>query len=356
MARILAFVGAWVSVILLSLIWLQISPNKPLAAGTTTSATSSSMDASMPGMNPGTATEALTKDPSAPPYTLRDPAAAKPRAGTVHDITLTVEEKEMTVAPGIVQKVWAFGGTVPGPVIRVRIGDTVRIHLVNPKTNTMPHSIDFHASLVAWNDEMTDINPGQEKLYQFKAQYAGVFMYHCGTAGALGHMINGMYGMIIVEPRGGLPKVDQEIFLVQSEWYLGAQHQLADPNKAAGSVPVPDYVVFNGIPNQYKEHPIKVATGKTVRVFVLDAGPTQDSSFHIVGTIFDQVTKEGIELKRGNAGGWGSQAVDLAPAQGAIVEFRFAEDGVYPFLTHAFNFVGLGAIGLFQAGDGDPKN
>jgi nitrite reductase (NO-forming) len=356
MARVLTFVAAWISVILLSLIWVQISPNKPLAAGTTTSAATGSMDSSMAGMDHGTTDEALTKDPSAPPYTLRDPAAPKPLAGTVHDITLTVEEKEMTVAPGIVQKVWAFGGTVPGPVIRVRIGDTVRIHLVNPKTNTMPHSIDVHASLVAWNDEMTDINPGQEKLYQFKAQYAGVFMYHCGTAGALGHMINGMYGMIIVEPRGGLPKVDQEFFVVQSEWYLGAQHQLADANKAAGAVPVPDYVVFNGIPNQYKEHPIKVATGKTVRVFVLDAGPTEDSSFHVFGTIFEQVIKEGIELKRGNAGRWGSQAVDLAPAQGAIVEFHFAEDGLYPFVTHAFNFVGLGAMGVFEAGDGDAKN
>lgn len=356
MVRIFTFVGAWVTVILLSLIWMQISPANPQATATTATAPSSS-DTSMAGMDHGTASQAaLTKDPNAPPYIVRDPGAPKLLAGSVHDITLTVEEKEMTVAPGIVQKVWAFGGQAPGPVIRVMIGDTVRIHLVNPKTNTMPHSIDFHASLVAWNDEMTDINPGQEKLYQFRAEYAGVFMYHCGTAGALGHMINGMYGMIIVEPRGGLAKVDQEFFVVQSEWYVSAQKQLGDFAKASGATPQPDYVVFNGIPNQYKDHPIKVATGKTVRVFVLDAGPTQDSSFHIVGTIFDQVIKEGIELQRGNAGGWGSQAVDLAPAQGAIVEFHFAEDGLYPFVTHAFNFVGLGAIGLFQAGDGDAKN
>jgi nitrite reductase (NO-forming) len=356
MARVLTLVAAWLSVMLLSLIWIQVSPPRPLAGDATTAAASDSSDMNMPGMDHGTTTQALTKDPNAPPYTSRDPVAPKALAGTVHDIRLTIEEKEMTVAPGIVQRVWAFGGTVPGPVIRVKVGDTVRIHLINPKTNIMPHSIDFHASLVAWNDEMTDINPGQEKLYVFKAEYAGVFMYHCGTAGALGHMINGMYGMIIIEPRGGLPKVDQEFFVVQSEWYLGEQRQLAEPNKAAGAVPVPDYVVFNGIPNQYKEHPIKVATGKLIRVFVLDAGPTEDSSFHVVGTIFDQVIKEGIELQRGNAGGWGSQAVDLAPAQGAIVEFHFAEDGLYPFVTHAFNFVGLGAMGVFQAGDGDAKN
>jgi nitrite reductase (NO-forming) len=230
MARVLTLVAAWLSVMLLSLIWIQVSPPRPLAGDATTAAASDSSDMNMPGMDHGTTTQALTKDPNAPRYPLRDPVAPKALAGTVHDIRLTIEEKEMTVAPGIVQRVWAFGGTVPGPVIRVKVGDTVRIHLINPKTNIMPHSIDFHASLVAWNDEMTDINPGQEKLYLFKAEYAGVFMYHRGTAGALGHMINGMYGMIIVEPRGGLPKVDQEFFVVQSEWYLGEQRQLAEPN------------------------------------------------------------------------------------------------------------------------------
>ena len=181
-------------------------------------------------------------------------------------------------------------------MIRVKVGDTLRVHLKNPKTNLMPHSVDFHASMVAWNDEMTDINPGEEKLYEFKADYAGVFMYHCGTAGALSHMLNGMYGMIIVEPKEGLPKVDHEFFLVQNEWYLGAQGQTGDLAKAGASVPAPDFVVFNGIANQYKDNPIKVPTGETVRVFVLDAGPNIDSSFHIVGTIFEDVIKEGVHL------------------------------------------------------------
>ena len=103
--------------------------------------------------------------------------------------------------------------------------------------------------------------------------------------------------------------------------------------------PAPDFVVFNGIANQYKDNPIAVKTGGRVRVFVLDAGPNEDSSYHVVGTIFDTVTKEGITLKRGNADGWGSQAVDLSPAQGAIIEFTPVEDGMYPFVTHAFNFV-----------------
>ena len=196
------------------------------------------------------------------------------------------------VADGFVQRVWSFGGTVPGPVIRVKVGDTIRIHLKNPATNLMPHSVDFHASQVAWNDEMTSLKPGEEKLYEFTASRAGVFMYHCGTAPALHHIANGMYGMIIVEPKGGLEPVDAEFFIVQSEWYLGPQGKEADLAKASEAAPAPDFVLFNGVANQYKDGPIQVATGKRVRVFVLDAGPNIDSSFHIVGTIFNTVIKD----------------------------------------------------------------
>jgi nitrite reductase (NO-forming) len=179
-------------------------------------------------------------------------------------------------------------------------------------------------------------------------------MYHCGTAPTLHHIANGMYGMIIVEPKEGLPKVDREFALVQSEWYLGAQGQVTDLTKASASAPSPDFVVFNGIANQYKDNPIPVGVGETVRVFVLNAGPNVDSSFHVVGTIFHDVIKEGIHLAAGNAGNWGVQAVDLSPAQGAIIEMRFAEDGMYPIVTHAFNYASRGALGLFKAGDGGP--
>jgi nitrite reductase (NO-forming) len=298
----------------------------------------------------------VTADPNAAPYTLYDAKAPALLAGTTHDIDLVIEEKNMTVAPGFVQAVWTFAGTVPGPMIRVKVGDTIRIHLKNPATNKLSHSIDFHASQVAWNDEMTSIAPGAEKLYEWKAEYAGVWMYHCGTAPTLHHIANGMYGMVIVEPKEGLPKVDAEFAIVQSEWYLGAQGQPISLSKASSGAPAPDYVVFNGVANQYKDHPLEVGTGARVRVFVLDAGPNIDSSFHIVGTIFSSVIKEGIHLSVGNPGSWGSQALDLSPAQGGIVEFVMPEDGLYPMVTHAFNFVGRGALGLFQAGDGDPLN
>jgi len=290
----------------------------------------------------------VVADPNAPAYTLYPAEAPKVLPGTVHDIDLYIQEKLMTVAAGFVQKVWAFGttpdnATVPGPVIRVHLGDTVNVRLINPATNELPHSVDFHASQVAWNDEMTSIKPGESKIYTFTADYAGVWMYHCGTSPALHHIANGMFGMLIVEPKGGFAPVDTELAIVQSEWYLGPQGDITSLEKASTGNPAPDFVVFNGVANQYLDNPIKTATNGRVRIFLLDTGPSIDSSFHIVGTIFDTVTKEGIQLLKGNAGGWGSQAVDLSPAQGAIIELSPKEDGLYPIVTHAFNFVGRGA-------------
>jgi nitrite reductase (NO-forming) len=326
------------------------------AAGMTGMVTVGSMPMPMESATTGggvTAAEPVP-DPNAPAYILRDARAPRVMTGTVHDITLPIVEKDITVAKGFVVHAWTFGGTVPGPTLRVHLGDTVRVHLRND--GEMSHSIDFHASQTAMNHQMVEIKPGETFDYTFTADYAGVWMYHCGTAPALHHIANGMFGMVIVEPKGGLPKVDVEYAFVQSEWYLGAQREPVDYAKASAAAPAPDFVVFNGIANQYKDNPIQVPTGGRVRVFVLDAGPSVDSSFHVVGTIFDQVTKEGVSLVRGNAGGWGAQAVDLSPAQGAIIEFTPVEDGMYPFVTHAFNFVNRGAIGIFTAGDGDPNN
>jgi nitrite reductase (NO-forming) len=303
---------------------------------------------------PAVATD-VQPDANAPAYMVFNPVAPPLLQGEMHDIDLVIKEMPMTVAKGFVQSVWTFGGTVPGPVIRVKVGDTIRIHLKNPADSQLPHSVDFHSSMVAWNDEMSSINPGEEKLYEWKADYAGVWMYHCGTSPALHHIANGMFGMVIVEPAEGLPPADKEFTFVQSEWYLGPQGEPSSLTKAAAAAPAPDFVVFNGVANQYSDNPIQIDTNERVRVFILNAGPSIDSSFHIVGTIFDTVVKEGVRLTPDNPGKYGSQAVDLAPAQGAFVEFTMAEDGLYPIVTHAFNFVGRGALGVFKAGDGDPK-
>jgi nitrite reductase (NO-forming) len=326
----------------------SVAPAALETAATSPAATMAPMAAAgSPALAGAPAAAAPVADHNAPAYVLRDAAAPPVLAGTEHDIDLPIVDKDITVAKGFVVHAWTFGGTVPGPVIRVHLGDTVRVHLTNQ--SVMSHTIDFHASQTAMDHQMVEIKPGATFTYTFTADYAGVWMYHCGMAPALMHIANGMFGMVIVEPRGGLPKVDNELAFAQSEWYLGAQGKEIDYAKANSTSPAPDFVVFNGIANQYKDNPIAVTTKGRVRVFVLDAGPNLDSSFHVVGTIFDTVVKEGIELQRGNAGGWGSQAVDLAPAQAAIIEFSPQENGMYPFVTHAFNLVNHGAIGIFQA-------
>ena len=305
----------------------------------------------MPGMAGSTA-PAVTPvaDPNAPAYTLYPPEAPALLPGTVHDVDFLIIEKDLTVAKGFVVHAWTFGGTVPGPAIRVHLGDTVRVHLTNQ--GQMSHSIDFHASQTAMDHQMVEIKPGATFTYTFTADYAGVWMYHCGTAPTLQHIANGMFGMVIVEPKGGFTKVDHEYAFVQSEWYLGQQGQPADYLKAASGAPSPDFVVFNGVASQYKDNPIPVAAKDRIRIFILDAGPNIDSSFHVVGTIFDTVHKEGVSLLKGNPDGWGSQAVDLSPAQAAIIELVIPENGSYAFVTHAFNFVGRGAVGVFKAGSG----
>jgi nitrite reductase (NO-forming) len=291
-------------------------------------------------------------DGDKPPLERRDPMLPPAPGGDVHDITWTIEERVMQVAEDVWQEVWTFEGEAPGPTLRVNVGDTINLTLKNPEDARVGHSIDFHASQVAWNDEMRTINPGEELLYSFEATHAGVFMYHCGTAPALHHIGNAMHGLIVVEPEGGLPDVDHEFFFVQHEYYLGPQGEPGALDKMAKTAAEPDLVVFNGVANQYLDEPIEVGVEDSIRAWVVNNGPSADSSFHVVGTIFDAVVKEGMELSADNPGRWGSQALDLAPAQGGYVEFTLATDGLYPIVTHAFNHTGAGALGLFKAGDG----
>ncbi len=337
-----------------------VAPSAPAEASPAAAPSAAADTTGMAGMTAASPTPAgaaspaaatPSADPNAPAYVLRDPNAPPVMPGTVHDVDLPITETDMTVAKGYVVHVWTFGGTVPGPVIRVHLGDTVRIHLTNE--TPMSHSIDFHASQTSMDHSMVEIKPGATFTYTFHAEYAGVWMYHCGTAPTLLHIANGMFGMVIVEPKGGFDKVlgpaDHEFFFVQNEWYLGAQGQPVDYAKANSTAPQPDFVAFNGVASQYADNPIPVKTGGRVRVFVLDAGPNIGTSFHVVGTIFDTVEKEGILLQKGNADGWGAQAVDLSAAQAAIIEFTPAEDGKYAFVDHAFDMVTHGAVGYFEA-------
>lgn len=282
-------------------------------------------------------------EPDFQPY---DPTLQPAPGGTEHQITLRATETVMEVAPGVTQEMWTFDDVVPGPVLRGKVGDVFTITLVNE--GRMGHSIDFHASKVAWDDEMRTIAPGESLVYQFEAKHAGVYMYHCGTAPTLHHIGNGMFGAIVIDPPDLAP-VDHELFFVQSELYLGPEGQPGD--LAAMQDEDFDAVVFNGYVNQYLHRPIRVEPGERVRAYVLDAGPNENSAFHVVGTVFDTVYREGAYQLRPDEGRGGSQALDLQPSQGGFVEFTFDEPGFYPIVTHKFANAGKGALGLFQAGD-----
>jgi nitrite reductase (NO-forming) len=275
-----------------------------------------------------------------------DPTLQPAPGGQEHVLTMRATEGVMEVAPGVTQELWAFNEQVPGPSLRGRVGDIFTITLVND--GTLGHSIDFHASKVAPNDEMRTIEPGESLVYQFEAKHAGVFMYHCGTSPVIHHIGNGMYGAIIVDPVELAP-VDHEFLFVQSEFYLGPDGEPGDLE--AMLTENDDAVVFNGYVNQYQHNPIRVEPGERVRAWVVDAGPSENSSFHVIGTIFDTVYKEGTYLLQPDARQGGAQALDLQPSQGGFVEFTFDEPGLYPFVTHMFANASKGALGVFQAGE-----
>ena len=278
-----------------------------------------------------------------------DPKLQPAPGGTEHQIALSANEVVMEVSPGVTQEMWVFNDQFPGPVMRGKVGDIFTITLTND--GKVGHSIDFHSSKVAWNDEMRTLQPGESLVYQYEAKHAGMWMYHCGTAPALHHIGNGMFGGIVIDPPN-LPPVDHEFIFIQSELYTGPMGAPGDLTKMINEQH--DAVVFNGYVNQYQHAPIRVEPDERIRVWVLDAGPSENSAFHIVGTIFDTVYKEGTLLLSPDDRLGGSQALDLQPSQGGYVEFSFDEPGLYLAVTHKFANVGKGALGIFQAGDLPP--
>jgi nitrite reductase (NO-forming) len=278
-------------------------------------------------------------------FTARSPEAPAPLPGTVHDITMHIVEKTVAVAPGVSQTMWTFDGQVPGPVYRGHVGDTFNFTIVND--GKMTHSLDFHAGMVSPSTAMVPIQPGQSHTYRFVAQHAGIFMYHCGTPPVLMHIAQGMYGAVIIDPPG-LQPVAHEYVMLQSELYTGKGGAVPEMSKLVNEQY--DAVMFNGYVGQYKFAPIKVPANQRIRVWVLDDGPSQSSSFHVIGTIFDTVYKEGAYLLQPGPGLGGSQALDLAAAQGGFVEFTPTEPGSYAFVTHKFNDATRGAVGVFQIG------
>ena len=290
------------------------------------------------------------------PYKRVDPTLPAVPAGPVKRFRVDVYEHVTQVsADKAPTRVWGYGvngsfyrGSGASPPLVVNQGDRVEITLVNGASERMnvqfPHSIDFHSSEVAPNEAFKTIQPGEKHTFSFTAKHPGVFMYHCATQPVLMHTGAGMVGMMVVKPRDLAP-VDRELFVTQQEFYIGEPGQ--DPSMAKMEAKNPDVIAFNGFGAQYQERPIEVKRGERVRMFVLNAGPSIWSAFHVIGTVFDTaVTDNGIAHD--------VQTVNLAPSQGGYVEFTLDEEGAYPFVTHGFGDMVRGAVGVLATEHAPP--
>jgi len=286
------------------------------------------------------------------PAFVADLAPADP--APIKEFRIPITHETVTVAQGVSYPAWTFGGTVPGPAIRVRQGDLVRITLVNE--SPMGHSIDFHSARIPMDVAFRTIAPNDSLAFEFEARDPGAYLVHCGTPPVLLHIMQGMYLPIIVDPKDGWgTDVDREFVLVQSEFYAahGDEDDLAGlpmPDFQAARATQPTQVVFNGRAFQYKDHPIEVAVGDRVRFFVVNAGPSLRSDFHVVGTVFDRVIPDGNpEHALEHVQTW-----TVPAGGGAVFETVFEEgasgEGVYAFVTHAFADADKGAVGLVKVG------
>ncbi|MCF0155490.1 MAG: nitrite reductase, copper-containing [Veillonella sp.] len=284
-------------------------------------------------------------------------------------VNLEVQQKVMPITKGVDYKFWTYNGSTPGPFIRVREGDEVEIHLKNPPTERMPHSIDFHAVTGEMGGvEATQAMPNTETTTVFTAMKPGLYLYHCGSMPNPGvHIAKGMFGLILVEPKDGLPKVDREYFMIQNEFYVNengddphsdVSQKVATNNQKLVTLDMqkamaenPDYVVFNGQEGSMSgEHALKAKVGDKVRLFVGNAGPNLASSFHIMGKTLDVVRVEGGSLENHDV-----QTTLIPPGSATIIDLTMTTPGEYMFLDHSIMRTMKGASGdIFVTGRQDP--
>lgn len=266
-------------------------------------------------------------------------------------VVVNMEVKEFTarLADGVDYTFWGFGGTVPGPFIRVRQGDEVEFHLNNHPDNKLPHNIDLHAVTGPGGGAASSFTaPGHSSTFSFRALNHGLYVYHCATAPVGMHIANGMYGLILVEPAEGMPKVDREYYIMQSEFYTAgrygeAGHQPFSMEKALEEKP--DYVVFNGsVGALVGDKAIKANVGETIRLYIGNGGPNLISSFHVIGEIFDKVYVEGGGLVNENV------QTTLVPAGGStIVDFKVEVPGTCVLVDHSiFRTFNKGSLGMLK--------
>ncbi len=264
-------------------------------------------------------------------------------------VELEAIEKRGQLADGVEYEFWTFNGRVPGPFIRVRVGDTVEIRLKNHKDNKVAHTVDLHSVTGPGGGAhilMTD--PEKESVARFKALNPGLYVYHCAAPPVPAHIANGLYGLILVEPKKGLSKVDREFYVVQSEFYtdgeIGEKGFQAFSSKK-GAVERPEYVVFNGrVDSLTGKGALKAKVGETVRIYFGNAGPNLVSSFHVIGEIFDRVYREGAV-----SGPDTNVQTTLVPAGSASIgEFKLEVPGTYILVDHSIFRLDRGAAGVLQ--------
>lgn len=282
---------------------------------------------------------------------IRDPSVGPAPEGTTHNIDLTVSQVNRTIREdGTKRASWTFNGAPMGPVLRGHVGDEFVVHLKND--GSISHSIDFHAGMVSPDEPMRSIKPGESLEYRFRAEHAGVWLYHCGTAPISMHIAAGMFGAVIIDPPD-LDPVDHEYIMVQSELYGLGKDKDNPVDSALLRSEQPSKVVFNGLENQYVQKPLELKHGERARFWLLNAGPNISESFHIVGTQFDTSYKEGSYTLRHGRDAFGvddggSQALDLLAAQGGFVEADFPEAGTYTMVNHQFADAERGAMGKIK--------
>jgi nitrite reductase (NO-forming) len=271
-------------------------------------------------------------------------------------VDLTTVELEGRLAEGTTFGYWTFNGKVPGPFLRVRVGDTVDVRLKNSSDSAMVHSVDFHAaSGPGGGAAATQTNPGDEKSVKFKALVPGLFVYHCATPMVAHHIANGMYGLILVEPEAGLPPVDREFYVMQGEIYTEAAFgqrgsQEFDVEKLLAERP--EYFVFNGsVGALSKLHPLEAKVGETIRIFFGVGGPNFTSSFHVIGEIFDRVYNLGGVLSEPLKG---IQTVSVPPGGAVITEIKLQVPGNYLLVDHALSRLERGLVGILHV-EGAPN-
>ena len=287
---------------------------------------------------------------------VRDPAdvplsVGNRQPGVVH-VTLTAEEVVGTLDPtaGTTYRYWTFNGKVPGPMIRVREGDTVEVTLRNATGSHMAHSVDFHAALgPGGGAAFTQAVPGQSKTFSFQATTPGLFVYHCGTPMIAEHIANGMYGLILVEPNGGLPPADHEYYVMQGEIYTASAKGKAGMQQFSDAKLMeenPEYFVFNGAVDALtKTHPMQARVGETVRVFFGDAGPNATSSLHVVGEIF---TRDYLLGSLTSPPLMSVQTASVPPGAAAILEFKASVPGQFAMMDHAMARMMKGLMATFE--------